>query len=102
MAAPPDRDQRCLASRRCRRRPIKASEITRLKRELERIDARLAALAQERQALEDKLTQPLPPAEIAECGRKLKAGADETAGLEEKWLDVSGELEALQSAAAEA
>ncbi|GAA6119362.1 ATP-binding cassette domain-containing protein [Acidovorax sp. FG27] len=73
-----------------------------LKRELERIDARLAALARERQALEDRLTEPLAPADIAECGRKLKAGADETAELEETWLDVSSELESLQSEAAQA
>jgi len=98
-AAGDGREQRKLGAQA---RQQLAEKTRPLKRELERIDARLAALAQERQALEDKLTQPLPPAEIAECGRKLKAGADETAGLEEKWLDVSGELEALQSAAAEA
>ncbi|MCW8208390.1 hypothetical protein D8B24_15375 [Verminephrobacter aporrectodeae subsp. tuberculatae] len=49
-------------------------------------NARLAALFTERSALEQRLAQEaLPAAEIAECGRRLKAVADETARLEERW-----------------
>jgi len=98
-AQPDGREQRKLGAQA---RQQLAEKTRPLKRELERIDARLAALARERQALENRLTEPLAPADIAECGRKLKAGADETAELEEKWLDVSGELESLQSEAAQA
>ena len=73
-----------------------AAEKTRpLKRELEKLDQRMAALAREKAGLEERLMQPLPPADIAECGRRLKACLDETELLEEKWLDVSTQLETL-------
>ena len=71
-----------------------ATEKTRpLKKELEQIDKRLAVLSAERTALEQKLAEPLPPADIAECGRRLKAGHDETAELEERWMEISSLLE---------
>ena len=66
-----------------------------LKRELDKIDQRLAALGQEKAALEERLMQALPAAEIADCGRRLKACADEIEVLEEKWLDMSTTLEEL-------
>jgi len=71
-----------------------------LKKELEQIDKRLAALSAERAVLEQKLTQALPPAEIADCGKRLKAGQDETAELEERWLEISSALEEMSAAAA--
>ncbi|PVY55815.1 MULTISPECIES: ABC-F family ATP-binding cassette domain-containing protein [unclassified Simplicispira] len=64
------------------------------KRELEQIDKRLKELTEERRVLEDRLTQALPPAEIADCGRRLKTGSDETQTLEERWLELSSQLEA--------
>ena len=70
-----------------------------LKKELEQIDKRLAALSAERSTLEQKLTQALPPAEIADCGKRLKAGQDETAELEERWLEISSALEDISVAA---
>ena len=76
------------------------SEKTRpLKKELEQIDKRLAVLSASRAELEQKLTQPLPPSEIAECGKRLKAGNDETAELEERWLEISAELEEISVSA---
>ena len=73
-----------------------AAEKTRpLKRELERIDQRLATLSAEKTGLEEQLMQPLPPADIAECGRRLKACQEEIERLEETWLDVSAQLESL-------
>ena len=48
-------------------------------------------------ALEERLAQPLAPAEIADAGRRLKACSDEINQLEETWLDVSGALEALSA-----
>ncbi|MCO5111909.1 MAG: ATP-binding cassette domain-containing protein, partial [Burkholderiaceae bacterium] len=68
------------------------------KRELEQVDKRLAELAEERQALENRLTQALPPAEIADCGRRLKACNDATQALEERWLELSSQLEAVSAA----
>ncbi|MBP3981443.1 ATP-binding cassette domain-containing protein [Acidovorax sp. JG5] len=70
-----------------------------LKREIEKIDQRLSALVAERADLEQRLTQPLPPAEIADLGRRLKAGHDETARLEERWLEISAELEEMGASA---
>ena len=74
-------------------RQLQAEKTRPLKRELEQIDARLSALAAERAELEDRLTQALPPADIADLGRRLKAGHDATAQLEERWLEISAELE---------
>jgi ATP-binding cassette subfamily F protein 3 len=71
-----------------------------LKRAIEQIDQRLAALAREKAECEEKLMQPLPPAEIADYGRRLKVCAQEAENLEEKWLEVSEQLEALGRAGA--
>ena len=66
-----------------------------IKREIAQIDERLAAAGAERAALEVRLAQPLPPAEIAEAGKRLKALNDEIGRLEERWLALSDQLETL-------
>jgi ATP-binding cassette subfamily F protein 3 len=66
-----------------------------IKREIAQIDERLAAAGTERAALEERLAQPLPPAEIADAGKRLKAINDEIGRLEERWLALSDQLEAL-------
>ena len=71
-----------------------------LKKELEQTDKRLAALGAERAELESRLSQALPPTEIAECGRRLKTVNDETAQLEERWLEISSALEEFSAVAA--
>ena len=38
------------------------------------------------------LATALPPADIAEAGRRLKAVGDELATLEDEWLRLSGEI----------
>lgn len=65
-----------------------------IKRELAKAEARLAAASTEREQLEAKLSQPLPPAEIAEAGKRLKTINDEIAEIEELWLRLTDELEA--------
>lgn len=67
-----------------------------LKKELEQAERRIAALETEKGGLEARLATALPPAEIAEAGRRLKAVTDELASLEERWLELSGEIEAAQ------
>ncbi|MBP6599200.1 MAG: ABC transporter, partial [Giesbergeria sp.] len=65
-----------------------------LKRELEQVDKRMAALATESTALHERLAQAaLTPADIAESGRRLKAIDDETARLEERWLELNEQIE---------
>jgi ATP-binding cassette, subfamily F, member 3 len=71
-----------------------------LKKELEQTDKRLGTLGAERAELESRLAQPLPPAEIADCGRRLKAVNDEVAQLEERWLEISAALEEMSGVAA--
>ncbi|MEJ8809715.1 ATP-binding cassette domain-containing protein [Variovorax ureilyticus] len=66
-----------------------------LKRELAQVDQRLADAGAEKAALESRLAQPLPAPEIAEAGKRLKALNDEIEQLEERWLDLSDQLEAL-------
>jgi ATP-binding cassette, subfamily F, member 3 len=70
-----------------------------LKKELEKIDTRMAQLGAEKAALEEKLATPLPPADIAEAGKRLKAVGDELDASEERWLELSEAIEQLIQAA---
>ncbi|MDB5730859.1 MAG: transporter, ATP-binding protein [Variovorax sp.] len=66
-----------------------------LQRELADIDQRLALATSEREAVEQRLAAPLSPAEIAEAGKRLKTLAQDIAGLEERWLALSDQIESL-------
>ncbi|MBC7214325.1 MAG: ATP-binding cassette domain-containing protein [Burkholderiaceae bacterium] len=93
-----------VSQREARRQSAQArqqlAEKTRpIQREIAQIDARLAALSAEKSALEERLTQPLAPADIANCGRRLKECSDEIAALEDRWLELGAALEALSAAA---
>ena len=74
-----------------------ANRLKPLKKELEQSERRMATLEQEKLQLEARLGAGLPPPEIAETGRKLKAATDELAGLEERWMALSGEIEAAEA-----
>ena len=76
-------------------RQQRSDQVKPIKREIAQIDERLAAAGAERSALEARLAQPLPPADIAEAGKRLKALNDEIGRLEERWLALSDQLEAL-------
>ncbi|MEO7243018.1 MAG: ATP-binding cassette domain-containing protein [Variovorax sp.] len=66
-----------------------------LQRELTNLDQRLTAALQEKADVETRLAKPLLPAEIAAAGKHLKKLGDDIAALEERWLLLSSELEAL-------
>jgi ATP-binding cassette subfamily F protein 3 len=66
-----------------------------LKKELEQVDKQMATLSAEKAALEDKLATPLPPADIAEAGKRLKTVGDALDALEERWLELSEQIEQL-------
>jgi ATP-binding cassette subfamily F protein 3 len=69
-----------------------------LRMELQRIDERLARLAGEKAAIEQQLARPATQTDdYAELGRSLAHAAAETAMLEERWLELHSELEALQA-----
>ncbi len=68
--------------------------------EIQQIDGRLEKLGQERSELEAALASGSQTgAEIAEAGRRLNHIAAETAMLEERWLELQAEIEALGAAA---
>ncbi|MDE2083056.1 MAG: ABC transporter, partial [Burkholderiales bacterium] len=92
-APPPGRDERKQAAQS---RSQLANRTRPLRLELQQIDARMAKLALERGELEGRLaTGKRPPAEMAEAGRRLNHIAAEVAMLEERWLALQTELEAL-------
>ena len=71
-----------------------------LKKELEQIDKRMPQLAAERAQLEEKLAKPgLSGSDIAEAGKQLKAVNSTVEQLEERWLELSEQIEALQQEA---
>ncbi|MDB5858082.1 MAG: transporter related protein [Ramlibacter sp.] len=73
-----------------------AARLKPLKKDLDQAERRMGSLEQEKAGLEARMATPLPAADIAETGRRLKAITDELAKLEERWLAVSGEIEAAE------
>jgi ATP-binding cassette subfamily F protein 3 len=78
-----------------RGRQQRSEQAKPLKREIAQIDERLAEAGTAKAAVEARLAQALPTAEIAEAGKRLKALNEEIERLEERWMTVSGQLEAL-------
>ena len=78
------------------RRQQLAEKTRPLKRALEKTEQRMQALGAEQATIEQRLATALPPADIAEAGRRLKAVGDELATLEDEWLRLSGEIEAIE------
>ena len=76
---------------------IKQSDTTRpLRIELQRIDERLPRLVAEKAQLEARLAEPGSSAQqYADLGRDLAHASAEIAMLEERWLELQAELEAL-------
>ena len=79
----------------------KLNEQTRpLRKEMEQIDAKMKAWAEERAALEAQLSNPgQTAAQIAEAGKRLKAIGDEIEEAEMRWLELSEQVDAIQAAA---
>jgi ATP-binding cassette subfamily F protein 3 len=75
------------------RRQQLAAQTRPLKKELEQIEQRMAGIETEKSALEHLLSRPIPAAEIADAGRKLKALGDEFSAMEERWLELTQLLE---------
>jgi ATP-binding cassette subfamily F protein 3 len=71
-----------------------------MRNELLQIDAKLAKLGTERSALEAELAGGrLAGAQIADKGRLLNHATAELARLEERWLELQAEVDALNQAA---
>ena len=80
-------------------RQQRSARIKPLRKELEQADQRMALLSKEKAVLEAKLGTRLAPADMAGAGNQLKSVNDELARLEERWLALSGEIEALEATA---
>ncbi len=78
------------------RRQQLATQTRPLKKELEKIEHRMATIEPQKADLEQRLSGTLLPAEIAEAGRTLKALGEELEQLEERWLELSEQLQLMQ------
>ena len=74
-----------------------ARSVAPLRSELEAVEARIQVLNGEGASLEGHLVQAVRPSEIAELGRRLKTVNDELKQMEDRWLDLSGQLEAVDA-----
>ena len=75
----------------------KTKNLSPLKKELQQIDDQLAALNHEGKDLENRLTKPLQPADLAQAGKRLKTVQQEIEDLEQRWLELSQEIESATS-----
>ena len=71
----------------------KTKSLSPLKRELQGIDDQLAALNHEGKDLENRLSKPLQPADLAQAGKRLKSVQHEIEALEARWMELSQEIE---------
>jgi ATP-binding cassette subfamily F protein 3 len=77
-----------------------AAQTRPLRVEVQQIDARMEKLGAEKAELEASMaTGKLSGAEIADAGRRLAHVGAEVAKLEERWLELNEQIEALQSGA---
>ena len=94
-AAAPSRDERKADKQQRARR---AATTRPLRIELQQLDARLARLAQEKAEVEAALSATgAVPEDYAELGRRLAHIGAETHLLEERWLELQAEIEALDA-----
>jgi ATP-binding cassette subfamily F protein 3 len=78
-----------------------AEQTKPLRKEMDGIDATLNKLADERTALEAQMAAgTATPPKIAELGKRLKAIHDELEAAELRWLELSGQVDAMHAAAA--
>ncbi len=68
-----------------------------LRKQLEQLEKRLAELTLERESLEANLATPLPPTEIADCGKRLKTITQNIEQIEAQWMHITEELEQIQA-----
>ncbi len=73
----------------------KGSTSPKLRKEFDEVEARMATLNAEGAALEGQLASNTHPHEIAEIGKRLNAVNEELAHLEERWLELSEQLDAV-------
>jgi ATP-binding cassette subfamily F protein 3 len=75
------------------RRQQLTEQLRPLKKELEQNEKRTAALSQQKNQLEARLSQPASPKDMADAGRELKAVNDQIETLELRWLELTELIE---------
>jgi len=75
------------------RRQQQAEATKPLRKEVEKIDQRMKALNTERDSLQALLATTTAPAELAQAGKRLKAIEGEIGMLEERWLELTEQIE---------
>jgi ATP-binding cassette subfamily F protein 3 len=73
--------------------PAPKPDLKPLKKELDKVDAQMKTLGTERQTLEAKLAATIAPPEMAQAGKRLKAVDAELQTLEERWLELTDQIE---------
>jgi ATP-binding cassette subfamily F protein 3 len=73
--------------------PSPKPDLKPLKKELDKVDAQMKTLSAERQSLQAKLAATVAPAEMAKDGKRLKAVDAELQALEERWLELTDQIE---------
>ncbi len=74
--------------------PREDNRTRQLRRELEKVEARIAELNQQKSALETRLAGHPSLQEITDLGQQLEQLQSELDTLEERWLEMSSQLEA--------
>jgi ATP-binding cassette subfamily F protein 3 len=77
------------------RRQQQAEATKPLRKEVEKIDQRMKALGTERDNLQALLAATTAPAELAQAGKRLKAIEGEIGMLEERWLELTEQIETI-------
>jgi ATP-binding cassette, subfamily F, member 3 len=75
------------------RRQQQAEATKPLRKEIEKIDQRMKALNSEQDNLQALLATTTAPAELAQAGKRLKAIESEIGMLEERWLELTEQIE---------
>jgi ATP-binding cassette subfamily F protein 3 len=80
------------------KKPVSSGKIKSLRQKLEKLDKSMAALQMEKTGFEARLAGTLTVEQITETGKQLQHVIDELAIEEGEWLELSGEIEALETA----
>ena len=73
--------------------PVTSPKLRPLQRELEKTEQRMAALQTEKDSLEAQLAAETEAARIAQTGQRVADLGLQLADLEERWLDISSQIE---------
>jgi ATP-binding cassette subfamily F protein 3 len=75
--------------------PVASPKLRPLQRDLEKTEQRMAALQTEKDSLEAQLAAETDAARITQTGQRVADLGLQLADLEERWLDISSQIEAL-------